>query len=220
MIAPSLAPHRRGRPQGFTLIEVIVSISVLVIVSGSVFLIMRAALEGSAALESTQLEFQREETLRRVLDRMFRELPAGVRLTALAREGDAGATQVELARFDPLEPWRRTRDPLKEAALTLQEQANGLYTFGVRLTDPAVRGLESGAAEGQEFFPLMRDLRVVTWRFFSMETQEWVASWTSAATRPGLVEFNWQAGDGTPARRWIFRVSPMREAGGGGGAET
>ncbi len=214
MIAPPSAARLDGRRRGFTLIEVIVSISVLVIVSGSVFLIMRAALEASAALESTQLEFQRHETLRRVLDRMFRELPGGVRLTALAREGDAGSTQVELAPFDPLEPWRRTRDPLKEAALTLQEQANGLYTFGVRLRDPEVRALAGSLAEGEEFFPLMRDVRLVTWRFFSSDSMEWVASWTSAATRPALVEFTWQAGDGTPPQRWIFRVAPTRVGGG------
>ncbi|MFQ3669994.1 MAG: prepilin-type N-terminal cleavage/methylation domain-containing protein [Verrucomicrobiia bacterium] len=203
-------PPRRRSPQGFTLIEVIVSISVLVIVSSSVFLIMRTALEASTALESTQLEFQRQETLRRVLDRMFRELPATVRLTALAREGDAGATQIELAPFDPLEPWRPTRDPLKEAALTLQEQANSLYTFGVRLRDPELRAFTASPAEGTEFFPLMRDVRLVTWRFFSADTQEWLASWTSAATRPALIEFTWQPGDGTPPQRWIFRVAPAQ----------
>lgn len=207
------APTQRAQ-SGFTLIEVIAAISVLVIISGSVFLILRAALSGCVALETTQLDFQRQETLRRVLDRMFRELPATVRLTALAREGDAGAAQVELAPFDPLEPWRPTRDPLKEAVLILQEQANGLYTLGFRLRDPELRSLADASAEGEEFFPLMRDVRFAAWRFFSADAREWLPSWTSAATRPALVELTWQAGDGTPPQRWVFRVAPAQILGG------
>jgi prepilin-type N-terminal cleavage/methylation domain-containing protein len=202
--------HNRG---GFTLIEVIVAVSVLVVVSTTVFIILRAALESAVAVEETQTEFQRQQTLRRVLDRMFRELPPNVRLSALPPDGQTGADWVDLAPYDPLEPWRPVRDPLKEARLAVMEQANGLLTFGVRLRDADSRGVTAARPEGEEFFPLMRDLRSVRWRFFSPGLREWMPSWTSGGERPALVEMVWQPGDGSDPVRWVFRVSRIQAGG-------
>jgi type II secretory pathway component PulJ len=183
---------------GFTLIEVIVTLSIFILLTASVFGIMTAVFESSNALKENQNRRDDISALHAYLKSRFENLTATDQLKSYRRgEGDGlRVNGILLSTQNEVE------------AIDASRQANGLYAL--RLANPAgatsspptvtsfAEELEKNV-DALAWTPLIRDVRSIDWKFQAAASPDWLNEWTSDSTRPNLIECTIQlAGDEQP----------------------
>ena len=179
--------------RGFTLIEVIVTLTIFVLLTASVFGIMTAVFQSSNDLQANQNRRDQVSALRGFLKNNFDRLASADHFIPYSRDGEG-------LRLNGL---IFVTSGVAEA-LDATPQANGFYLLRLgRPTDnisPASfrQQLEKNQS-AVNWTPLIRDVRSIGWKFQAISSPDWVTDWTRDPVKPALVECSIQlAGDDLP----------------------
>jgi prepilin-type N-terminal cleavage/methylation domain-containing protein len=201
---------RSGNRGGFTLVEMIITLTVFVILSAAIFGIVSGVLQSASSLQQNQNRADETTALRTYLDSSLNELPGGSQLTSYRRGDGEGLGQNGII-FGT--------DNLL-TAVDAQMQANGLYTL--RTCTFATTGTDANSATkftqlvcgndpSLSWTGLLRDVKDISWHFQELNNAVWAEEWSNASHKPNLVEFTITlAGDLQPTTMefWLPPVVP------------
>jgi prepilin-type N-terminal cleavage/methylation domain-containing protein len=211
----------RRNQAGFSLFEIVVSMTILGIISSAVLSILWQA--GDSAAEIRDLDRNDEEVsrflilLRESIENLppegtlamtpatestsgFDELVIGNSSTAFTFGEKVGGSEETVIALRPTLPGERG-EPLFDLAISRadfgpDEESNGGMVFRAGPDD-----LLQADEEGRYWLPLMSGVTIAAWRFWDDDQREWLDEWTDENAMPPLLEFS-LGGE--------FRPIPMR----------
>ena len=183
---------------GFTLIEMIVTLSIFLLLVGAVFEIFDATLQSAGTLQDGQARADQAEALGAWLRESFLSLPANGSIFSYRREG---------APFDVSDVIWGSADQYN--ALDLHLQPDGHYSLRLAVSQPkdndATVGEESAFARevlnndpALSWRVLLHDVTTADWRFLVPNDPQWHDA--TSGNRELIVQFSFQqAGATQPA---------------------
>jgi prepilin-type N-terminal cleavage/methylation domain-containing protein len=196
MNAPSFIKARRAAA-GFTLVEMVITLTVFVLLSGMILSIVTGVLRSAGSLQDNQNRGDQADALQAYLKNQFIDLPSQSILVTYRRgDGEGLAQNGIILGTDNV-----------RTAIDAKIQANGLYTLRVA-TVSAGGDLTKAAAFNNNvannenalaWTPLIGDVQSVSWKFQDSNVLKWVDAWNGLSSRPALIELSIQlAGDLRP----------------------
>lgn len=235
-LLPASTPPRSRGSQGFTLIELVLGLTLLAMLTTTVFSIVRVSMDN--ALLTQQIQKENDEVTRFVsLCRQgFQSLPATAVLTLKITDTSQPVKQ-ELTLSGAPDAFSFGLNPMsyKDTILTLRpdyaitEQAGtgqSLYYMGLSRedlipTDPnqgpliaQTSGTDVSAPDdqGRYWMPLFTNVVSLTWRFYKSSDDTWVEEWDSVDL-PQLIEMNLLLHERTLPMRVVFALPTVKLAG-------
>ena len=204
-------PHRRGR--GFTLIEMMMALTIFILLAGAVFGIMTGVLQGTATLQDSQAHRDVVDALDLFLKQQFSSIPPSGSLTSYIRGDGDGLDQTGVIYGTGAQA----------TAIDAIRQPNGYYTL--RLTtyvSTYVNGTLPDARQTLQIMvsnndpelawtPLVKDLKDLSWKFEDQNATQWADLWIGNG-KPSFIEFSvLPAGDLVAAKMdyWLPKVDPI-----------
>jgi prepilin-type N-terminal cleavage/methylation domain-containing protein len=209
---------------GFTLLEILIALSVFVLIIGGVFAISRGTLELSNDITQVQEQSNVRQNFIEFLRSSFRRLPAEAEIQmGKAKSGNGTAITVFNGgdAFSPGDPIA----PDGSIELFSKESPGGDFTVGLRILDGdqtnAARtntGRALSKASGKEtVLPLVENIVRFDWEFFDATQNNWVKEWKDQQ-RPMFARVELALEDGQPST-YVFWIPPiLRNPNNGGGA--
>lgn len=204
------------KPSGFTLLEIIIALSVFLIVMAGVFAIAKGSMELSADLTSTQERAMTRQNFIEFLRASFRRLPGEAEIT-LTLENQRGTYVPTLNVYNGGDAFSTgpSLPPEGSVELFAQEMAGGYMRVGLRVLDDqqtqqqrSGRGFRrSGAGAGDAILPLIDKVAKFEWKFYNPATQRWEDNWKPPA-RPLFAELSFMLDDAIPSRM-VFWIPPI-----------
>jgi prepilin-type N-terminal cleavage/methylation domain-containing protein len=208
MSAPYSTASHRGSSYGFTLVEMVITLTVFVLLSAMIFGIITGVLSSAGSLQDNQNRADQNMALESFLKKRLTELPSQSVLISYRRGDGEGLDQngVILGTDD------------LRSAIDAKIQPNGLYTLRIATFssggnlanssafDQAVSGNDSSLS----WTPLVTDIKTISWKFRDANVPRWVDQWDGLSTKPDLIEVTVQiAGDLHPSVMdfWLPHIS-------------
>jgi prepilin-type N-terminal cleavage/methylation domain-containing protein len=197
------APARSARG-GFTLIEMIITLSIFLLLAAAVFEIFSATMQGASALQDDNDRGDRAEAMAGWLKKTFLELPAANAVISYQREN---------IPFDVADVVWAGANNLN--MLDLHLQPDGRYTLRLTVAASGTTNLSTFTTKVLQDDPslswrtLLTDLTTADWRFRPQGSLVWVDS--SPGGRPEVVQFTFQAAGAAHAvvdDCWIPQLIP------------
>ncbi|MCB1228359.1 MAG: prepilin-type N-terminal cleavage/methylation domain-containing protein [Verrucomicrobiales bacterium] len=225
---PSRASRHRSRSaRGFTLIEVIIALTLFALITGTLFAIIQGAVKGSSEIEQVRRE---NDSINRLLDvcrKTFATLPSAATLT-LETSGSSMTQTQELRITGSPDCFGFGATPISYSETTLGLQpdpsghtdANGalIQSFSLSREDliPATPDNEmalaqdlGGAlatdAQGRRWMPLLQDVVSMKWRCYKLDEDVWYEEWTET-NWPNLIELQLVMKDRLTPIRMVFAL--------------
>lgn len=208
------ARDRRGGRGGFTLLELSIALSVMVILSAGIFSLSTGGLELMGDIQEMQ---QREARKRRFIElcrQNFESLPAGTEVSfRYEQRGGHYDTYLSLRNAPSAFGFGRGDFEVRRVVLAAEIDTSGyirtsVYYLDAEADDRYERG-EMRTVDARSL-TLMRRLRQFTWRFYDSGRQEWVDVLPPGSENPVMIELT-VAGEGEPNPiRSVFWV-PARQ---------
>jgi prepilin-type N-terminal cleavage/methylation domain-containing protein len=203
---------RRGA-RGFTLLEMMLTLTIFLLLAGAVYGILTGVLEGSNTLLDNQSHRDEIAALNSYLNDQICTLPAQGTLFSYLRGQGEGLNQSGII-FGTANG---------ATALDGTLQPNGLYTL--RVTTFLTSGQPGEPQDARAYLQtavtgndpslswrtLMKDIKTLDWKFQDANGSDWVEQWVTNGN-PNLVEFSLQgAGDLTPVTMdfWIPAIQTI-----------
>ena len=225
-------PPARPRHSGFTLLELVLAMGLLVIIIGMVFGTARTSL----ALGNTIVKSQNEEMLHQaffeLLSRRFSALPGNTRLNLTVEDSSSHYLSDLTLQNVPLSfTWGGQERIAKAVQISTVKQRSGFLNIVLKYyEDEVLEGSESefgSSAIAPEPFAeivLLEDVAYFEWRMLDGRTMEWQYDWDVQGRLPLQVELTMAIGARGEEIRQIFWVPPkqnpeviMRQMAQGGG---
>jgi len=249
---PASTRRAKARSQmgAFTLIEVILGVTILALLTGSVYGLLRAAVQTAADLETTE---QQDRALHQFIELARSTIeslpPEATMVAALAQEG---GTNQELTFAGVYDAFSFGEDPVSSSDLTIGlqlyeppsgESAEQLYQVSITREDFSPEGEDGEMAvrigaddelfqadeDGRYWLHLLPDIVFMQWQFWDEEQEIWVDVWEDDSVRPPMVELRIQPSSRGAPLRVVFDVPALVDGtttttpatgGGGGGGGT
>ena len=189
-----------SRRAGFTLIEVIAAMALVMLLIGGIYGIANGALELSRANGEARLADLRLTNLVELWRRQFEKLPPGARLRT--EPGDGG-TWLGIDNADGLLDWNPALAQADTVAFGLEDD---------RLVLEQWQGSQRLASVA-----LLPDVEALRWEFYDPVETRWIANqWPHAGRRPQLAAVILKLGRDPGSQRHVFRVAPALSLAGEG----
>lgn len=199
---------RSSQPvRGFTLLEIILSMSILALLSLSVYAIVNSSIGASRTAMEEQLGTRRLDAFLSVMRDAFLNLPP------------QGTVALEIAKIPGGETEQRLLLGKVQGILGMQSLAGGTAVFAARPRSDGTRTItflrippnsddrKSGEALAATGIPLLPKIRKPRWTFF--QNGNWLEEYPTGSPRPQLVRFEGDL-DGIPDPvQAIFYVPPL-----------
>jgi prepilin-type N-terminal cleavage/methylation domain-containing protein len=220
MKLPSSPQHEnapRRSTGGFTLLEIVIALSVFVIIIAGVFAIAKGTMELSEDLASTQERAMARQNFIEFMRNSFRRLPGDGEIT-LDVENQRGTYVPTISVFnggDAFSPGP-SLPPDGSVELFAQEMPGGYLRIGLRIIDDVQTnanriGLRKKRAPSKDdlVLPLIERVMRCEFRFFDAATQQWVTAWKGPG-RPLFAEMQLSLDDGAVTRQ-VFWIPPIQK---------
>lgn len=196
---------RRREGSAFTLMEMLVTMSVFILLSGAVFGIITATFKGVSTLEDDQGRRDQIVALHAFLGKQITGITPETSIVSY-RRGDGDGLEINGIILG-----QRNQIAAIDAAI----QPNGYYTLRLCRFAPGnynrATGLTGTQFDTFRFFqtlvekddasltwvPLVRDVTKLSWKFQDLNNPQWFDRWTDPMRRPVIVEFAVQQAGGT-----------------------
>lgn len=207
-------PGTGGRA-GFTLLEMIVALSMFVLLIGGVYSIAQSTLELTDSISLAQDRSLIRQNFIEFMRRSFRTLPgeAEVRLTVKQKGGTYVPTLNIVNGGSSFTPGLSLA-PDTSVDVYAEERPGGYLRVTLRVLDvkqtQAMRNNQQVRyTTDQITLPLLDNVSRFEWKFYDAATSRWENNWKQAR-RPILAEMNLQLDDGFQSRSvfWLPPVAP------------
>jgi prepilin-type N-terminal cleavage/methylation domain-containing protein len=209
---PAVAGYLRSK-RGFTLFEMVITVVILLVLAGMVFVLMTGILTSAATLEDNQNRNDQLTALDDFIKTKLMSLPARSTIASYARgDGEGlvqngiifGNTNLATAIDGKIQPnglylLRLTTFATTENSQESQD-ARVTLTQAVTTDDPTLTWTE-----------LIKDVKTMAWKFQDPTQVQWDTAWTANNT-PNLIEFDMQGGgDRLPTTMdfWVPKINPI-----------
>lgn len=195
--------HRRRAAAGFTLLEVIAAMALIMFLVGGVYGIADGTLRLSAAMSNARLTEARLTSFTNQWRACLENLPPETKLTSGEK---SGAPYLLLENCGTPFAWSR-------AAMAAAAVEFAVMDAGPAGTQLVIRHLKrpERATTGGEYYviaeiPLLEGIKAASWEFYDATADQWVSEWKDEMRRPLFLKMNWSmTGEGAPheALFWI-----------------
>lgn len=187
--------YRPIQRAGFTLLEIIIAVSILAMMAMSIYRFVQSNLVAIRVSSDTIAADARYDGLREVLTAQWQSLPPGkgALLGNTFKLSDRSRDEVQWICGPG--PGLMTRYASGEyvVSLRLQSEKNSdRYDLGLLRRS---KGDSDGGAEKESWVPLIEDVKSLQVRYFDVRLNVWVERWTDAGTLPRLVKVDIGRGD-------------------------
>jgi prepilin-type N-terminal cleavage/methylation domain-containing protein len=208
-MSASFANHRPVR--GFTLWEMVVTLTVFLLLAGAVFGIVAGVLQSGSALQDNQNRRDELMALQAFLKKNLGEIPGQSVLVSYRRGTGDGLVQNGII-FGPVNYL---------TAIDAKVQPNGLHTLRLATFSSGAetvnaytvfRNAVTSDDDSLHWVVLLHDVQHLDWKFQELNSPQWETEWDNALTKPNLVEFSLQiAGEGGGAVMdfWVPPLTPV-----------
>lgn len=178
------------RKRGFTLVEMVLALTIFALLAGAVFSSVQAVTSASVVLGEEQVRARRLDAFLGWCRRGFRNLPARAEVVLRTRETGSAGLAVDLlirrapgafalGEFDALGP---------DMVLSALPDGRGGATLSVARFPGSWRIEEiSENLRPEDWVPLLRDVRLLRWTFWDPGQEEFVEQWPEGRPRPELI---------------------------------
>ena len=195
---------------GFTLLEMMITLAVFVLLAAAVFGLMSGVFQSTSTLQDNQNRRDQITALNFYLRKNLGEMPAASYVISYQRGDGEGLVQNGIV-FG-------TKN--QATAIDAKVQGNGYYTLRVTsLANVVANGQPQDARTTLQqlvttddptlaWTPLIQDVKTLDWKFLDFNATVWVELWSST-TKPNLMEFSMQtAGDLQPSTMdfWLPKI--------------
>jgi prepilin-type N-terminal cleavage/methylation domain-containing protein len=207
--------HKRtsASTNGFTLLEMMITLAIFVLLAAAVFGLMTGVFQSTSTLEDNQNRRDQIEALTAFMKNKLTEMPASSTLNSYIRGDGEGLLQNGVI----------FGTATTASAIDAKVQANGYYLLRLcTLASVTSNGQPEDARQVLQqavttddptltWTPLIEDIKTLDWKFLDFNVTEWVDLWSSGS-KPNLVEFSMQpAGELQPTTMdfWIPKLTVM-----------
>lgn len=208
-LRPSLVALRSLR-RGFTLIEVVIGITILSMITVTLFAIIQGSMRGASEIEQLQRESDSVNRFIELTRRTFSTLPSTASLgLKLVQNTEPIIQELTITGSPDCFPFGLNPITLKATTLRMRPHPDGLVDDNnmplhylslsredlIPKTDDSQQsgiqqnttGLYAPDEEGRYWMPLLPDVVSFKWRFYVEKDDTWVEEWTKS-TWPDLIE--------------------------------
>lgn len=192
--------HRLVRDNGFTLLEIIVSVAILAMMATAIYRFVESNIVAIRVSSDAIAADARYDGLREVLMAQWQTLPAG-----------KGALLGDTFKLDDRErdevrwicgpgPGLMTRYAAGDYVVSLRlqpEKNSNRYDLGLLRKTKGDSTDEEDAGAGESWVPLIENVNSLQVRYFDVRLNVWVERWTDTGTLPRLVKITIGRGDST-----------------------
>ncbi len=221
----NLPSHRRL--PAFTLIEVVIGITILSMITATLFAIIRGSVRGAAEIEHIQRESDSVNRFIELSRRAFTTLPSTATLTLkMVQNTEPIIQELTLAGVPDCFPFGMSPISLKDTTLRIRPHPDGLADSNemplhylslsrediIPQTDDrqssnrqSTTGMYAPDEEGRYWMPLLPDVVSLKWRFYAEKDKTWSEEW-SKSEWPDLIEAQLVLKDRTLPIRMVYSV--------------
>jgi prepilin-type N-terminal cleavage/methylation domain-containing protein len=221
------APHPARA--GFTLLEVVISLTILALITTTLFSIIRGSVRGSVEIEKLQQENDQVNHFIDLCRATFQALPtpAALSLKALDPSNPTGSQQelgiagmptcfsvglqpvsysetILALQPDSRKPTGESGTPRLVLSISRTDILPVDENGDLRVTAHPEHGMQADA-EDRYWLPLLRGVTSLKWRFWKEDTDEWLEEWEDT-TKPDLVEMQLLMDGRTTPLRMVFAL--------------
>lgn len=222
---PRNSSQRTSQRAGFTLIEVVIGITILSMITGTLFAIIRGSVRGASEIEKLQRESDSVNRFIELCRRTFSTLPSTATLTLkLVQNTEPVIQELTIAGSPDCFPFGLNPITLKETTLRMRPHPEGLTDQNempinylslsredlIPQTDDRQSGIRQETTglyapdeEGRYWMPLLPDVVSFKWRFYVEKEDTWYEEW-SKSTWPDLIEGQLVLKDRTLPIRMVY----------------
>lgn len=219
------SPHRSKRRSAFTLIEVVIGMTILSMITVTLFAIIRGSMRGAAEIEQLQRE---SDSVNRFIDlsrKTFASLPATATLRLkLVQNTEPVIQELTITGSPDCFPFGLNPITLKDTILSLRPHPDGIVDDNqmplnylslsredlIPQTDDRqggirqeTTGLYAPDEEGRYWMPLLPDVVSFKWRFYVEKDETWSEEWKKSEW-PDLIEAELVLKNRTRPIRMVF----------------
>ncbi|HEY1081212.1 MAG TPA: prepilin-type N-terminal cleavage/methylation domain-containing protein [Prosthecobacter sp.] len=240
--APRSLPESRNH-EGFTLMEVVIALTILGMITGTLFAIIQGSVRAASQIEQLQRE---NDSINRFLDlcrKAFTTLPSTATLTLKALDPNTpGSSAQELTISGSTHCFGFGTSPIsyEDTILGLRPDPNGTTDVNGLLlqylslsredlipqkddSNMAMRqettGLSAPDEQGRYWMPMLPDVVQLKWRFYKEADETWLEEWEDT-TWPDLIEVQLLMRDRTTPLRMVYSVPTIKIIAGTGTSTT
>lgn len=234
---------RSARPglRAFTLMEVVIALTILGMITATLFSIIQGSVRAAAQIEQLQRENDGINRFLELCRKTFTTLPSTATLTLTALDANVDAGQ-ELTlsgapncfgfgmrpisysdtilglRPDPAGATDANEAPLQYLCLSREDLIAQSDSRDIALRQE-VSGLAAPDEEGRYWMPLLSDVVSLKWRFYQEEDDTWLEEW-SESDWPQLIEVQLLMRDRLTPLRMVYSLPVIQITAGTGGGGT
>jgi len=203
------SPRSDKRRSAFTLIEVVIGITILAMITVTLFAIIRGSVRGAAEIEHIQRESDSVNRFIELSRKAFTTLPGTATLALkLVQNTEPVIQELTITGSPDCFPFGMSPITLKDTTLRIRPHPDGLtdendmplHYLSLSRTDiipktddrqtgirEATTGLYAPDEEGRYWMPLLPDVVSLKWRFYVEKEETWYEEWSKSAW-PDLIE--------------------------------
>ncbi len=215
--------------RGFTLLELVIAMTILALLSGMVFSIVRGSMKTAFDMQMIQKENDQVSRFIALCRQTFQRLPSTAIITIKTTQaGDPVMQELTISGAPETFAFGSTPMSYKDTILGLRpdvtatensETHAAIFYVGLSREDLIPKDAGNGASvsrssgegvaapddQGRYWMPLMPDVASLTWRAYKEDEDTWEDEWDSP-TFPPLIEMNLMLQGHTQPTRMVFAL--------------
>lgn len=202
-------PPSHRRRSAFTLIEVVIGITILSMITATLFAIIRGSVRGAAEIERIQRESDSMNRYIELCRRTFATLPSTATLTLkIVQSTEPVIQELTISGSPDCFPFGSNPITLKDTILSLRPYPDAVVDDNQKLLNnlslsredlipmtgdsnagvqQTTTGIYAPDSEGRYWMPLLPDVVSFKWRFYVEKEETWYEEW-SKSELPDLIE--------------------------------
>lgn len=225
----------RSQRDGFTLLEVIIALTILAMFSGTLFAIIQGSVKTAVEIQHVESENDQVNHFIRLCRQTLQNLPSTATLTLKVTQAGTPAMQEltvsganEMFSFGPnpisykdttigirpvTEGTKTTEDgqPIYNISITREDIIPTDVNQNNALMRSSGEGVLAPDDQGRVWMPLLPDVASLTWRSYKSDDDTWQEEWSST-TFPELIEMNLQLSGRSHPIRVVYALPTMKLA--------
>ena len=200
------------RARGFSLIEVVIGMTILAMITTTLFAIIKGSVKGAADVEKLQRENDQVNRFVEQCRLTFETMPASATLNLTQTDQSTGQQELKISGVPACFPFGSNPISYEDTSIGLRpdlvkpmstgDNPVPRYILGVTRKDiipqtsdvsvsvqQASLGPDAADDQGRYWMPLLPSVVQLTWEFYKESTKEWLPEWT-ATVWPDLIKMH------------------------------